>query len=129
MTKLLYLIDKLASNWIHWRTGRELEAAKSRDPEMAESWEMRELVVTPDGFDLRAKAPGIVMLANEACALLQSLDAKNFVQFDMYPDPAIHNHPIRITVQNALGMSPATKCAKLEAELAELRAKAVTIGS
>ena len=106
---MLNLIDKLAGWWLDWRMSNKVKNA----PELQE-FGLKKAEYDNNGFHLIASFPGLVMLADSAAEMLQANNAKNFVQFDMMPRLDRGKKPIRVTVQWASGMSPATKAAKLQ---------------
>jgi hypothetical protein len=109
------LLDKLAGWYLDWRTHR----AVSNDPELTQ-FELHKAEMNEHGIEIVAHAPAIAIIADQAAALLEAYNAKNYVQFDMMPRPDRGLHPVRITVQWANGMLPAEKAAKLEDALRQL---------
>jgi len=109
------LLDKLAGWYLDWRTRR----AVSNDPELKQ-FELHKAEMNKHGIEIVAHAPAIAILADQAAALLEANNAKNYVQFDMMPRPDRGLRPVRITVQWANGMLPAQKAAKLEDALRQL---------
>ena len=116
------LIDRLAGLWIDWRIGR----AASNNPEIGE-FKLQRAEFDENGFHMIASFPGVVMIADEAAAMLEANNAKNYVQFDMMPRLDRGKRPICVTVQWAWAESPAAKAARLEREL-EILTEALDAG-
>ena len=111
------LIDRLAGWWLDWRTDREV----ARNRQQLGEWKLQKAEFDHNGFHLIASFPGVVMLADEAAAMLQANNARNYVEFDMMPRLDRGLRPIRVTVQWVEGESPAEKAARLEEELENLK--------
>ncbi len=109
---MLELIDRLACRWLDWRTDHTIK----NDPALQE-FGLKRMSVTPDGWEMTFVTPAAVMIADEMAAMLDEANAENFVQFDFMPRLDRGKRPVRVTVRWAWGMSPAEKCAVLEAEL------------
>lgn len=107
---MLDLIDKLAGRWLDWRIDRAVAA----NPELQKAGFIK-AEFDENGFHLVASFPGVYLLANEAAAMLEANNAKNYVQFDMMPRADRHLPPIRVTVQWAKGKSPSQRVLELEA--------------
>lgn len=106
---MLNLIDRLTGWWLDWRIDRAI----ATNPELQRAG-FKKAEVDEQGFHLVASFPGIYLLADEAAAMLEANNAKNYVQFDMLPRADRHLKPIRITVQWAKGKSPAQRVVELE---------------
>lgn len=106
---LFHLLDLLAGWWIDWRLSREV----ANNPELQE-FGLKKVEFDETGFHLIASFPGVVMLADEAAAMLEANNAKNYVEFDMMPKLDRGKIPIRVTVQWANGISPSKKADILE---------------
>lgn len=117
---MLALIDILAGLWLNWRMDREVNR-NNRVGEM----NLQKVEFDENGFHLIASFPGVVLLADEAAAMLNANNAENYVEFDMMPRLDRGKRPIRVTVAWANGESPAAKAARLERELDELRTRKV----
>lgn len=109
---ILNIIDKMAGLWIDWRIGQ----AAAKNPDIGE-FKLKRAEFDENGFHMIASFPGVVMIADEAAAMLEANNAKNYVEFDMMPRLDRGKRPIRITVQWAWKESPAAKAARLEREL------------
>ena len=107
---MLDLIDRLAGWWLDWRIDRAVAA----NPELQKAG-LERAEVDENGFHLVVSFPGVYLLADEAAAMLEANNAKNYVQFDMLPRADRHLPPIRITVQCADGKSPGQRVLELEA--------------
>ena len=114
---MLKLLDRLAGCWLDWRTD---QAVKRFPPELLEL-NLHKVKAGENGWQVVMSAPAVVVLADQAAALLNAEHAENYVQFDMMPRLDRGKPPIRITVQWASGEAPGTKAARLESELADLR--------
>lgn len=110
------LIDVLAGKWFDWRVRRSA-------PRTGDELMIREVKVANDGgMKVVAEHPAMMILADEAVALLDAANAENYVQFDMVPRPdKTKLRPIRVTVQWAHGMSPGTKNLFLESALRDIQ--------
>lgn len=118
---VLTIVDKLAGLWLNWRMDRQVRQ-NNRVGEM----NLKKVEFDENGFHLIASFPGVVLLADEAAAMLDANNAKNYLQFDMQPRLDRGKRPIRVTVQWASGESPAAKAARLEQETERLRAEVET---
>lgn len=118
------LIDRFAEWWLAKSTERYIK----HNPEISEKFQLKRAEFTPGGMDILMLCPDIVMLANEAAALLRKNNAKNYVQFDMMPRLDKGVKPIRVTIQWAEGMSPAVKNAELEKKIKVLEALLHEVG-
>lgn len=114
---MLHLIDKLACWWIDYRQGQNI---KHIPPEYAQ-FDIQSIEANKKAIEIVAIAPSIVIMADEATALLEAENAKNYFQFDMMPRLDRGLRPIRVTVQWAYGESPAAQNARLRDEVARLR--------
>jgi hypothetical protein len=114
---ILNLIDRLAGRWIDFR----IEQAATKNPGIGE-FKLKKVEFDENGFHMIASFPGVVMIADEAAAMLDANDARSYVEFDMMPRLDRGKRPIRITVQWAWAESPAAKAARLERELEILTA-------
>ncbi len=112
---MLRLLDKLAGWYLDWRVHR----AVSNDPELKQ-FQLHKAEMTEHGLEIVAHAPAVTILADQAAALLEANNARNYIQFDMMPRPDRGLRPIRITIQRADGMLPAEKAAKLADALRQL---------
>ena len=114
---MMYWIDALACRWLRWRQTR----AVLSDPTLASFRVLSATLHMEDGATAKIllEAPSLIVLAEEAVALLRAYNAPNYVQFDMLPRLETPPRPVRITVQWADGESPARKAARLEAALLE----------
>lgn len=63
--------------------------------------------------------PNVLAMVAECTELLDSHQAKNYVEFDLIPRYETKLPGYRVTVQRMEGMSPAEKATALEAELAD----------
>lgn len=106
---MLELIDRLAGWWLDWRVDRRI----ANDPELQKAG-FKRAEVDENGFHLVLSFPGVYLLADEAAAMLEAHNAKNYVQFDMLPRADRQLEPIRVTVQWAKGKSPAQRVLELE---------------
>lgn len=106
---MLEFIDRLAGWWMGWRMDRAI----ARNPELQKAG-FKKAEVDENGFHLIMSFPGVYLLADEAAAMLEANNAKNYVQFDMMPRVDRHLEPIRVTVQWAVGKSPAQRVLELE---------------
>jgi hypothetical protein len=109
---MLTLIDRLAGWWLDWRISR----AVAKNPKLQQAG-FKRAEVDKNGFHLVASFPGVYLLADEAAAMLEANNAKNYVQFDMMPRIDRQLPPIRVTVQWAEGKSPAQRVLELESAL------------
>lgn len=109
---ILDIIDRAVTKYINWR--------------MYEKVEHDENFSDFSGIDVRERngnyeavisnAEYVSALLTETHHILEVAGAENYVQFDIIP--AIDStYPVRITIQRAEGMSPATKNAQLCEEL------------
>ena len=114
---MLEILDRLAGWWIDLRME---QAVRSLPPEMQEL-KLHRVTVGTNGFEVVMIAPAVVLLADQAAELLNQQNAQNYVSFDLMPRLDRGKPPIRVTVQWAHGESPASKAARLEAELLALR--------
>jgi hypothetical protein len=114
---MLKWLDLLAAWWLNWRTDRA-----ARNNPLVQELGIRKAQFDETGFHLVASFPAVTTLADEAAALLGANQAENYVQFDMMPRIDRGRRPIRVTVQWADGESPASKVARLEKELAAIKA-------
>lgn len=103
------LIDNLASWWLRWRTTENFNRLPADQRASFKSIESNER-----GTQILLTAPAVVILATEAAALLDSQNAKNYVEFDMMPSVARAMRPIRVTVAWANGEAPSAKAERLE---------------
>lgn len=111
------LIDMLASLWLNWHTKQLIKkshvgAAKVEHAE-----------VDQQNMEIIMSHPAVVMLADEASALLNEAHCDNYLEIDLQPRIDHATKPIRVTVQWMHGLSPAQKAAKLMKENDELRAQ------
>jgi hypothetical protein len=114
---LFNLIDVLAGKWFDWRVRRSI--AKPIEPLMIKEVEL----ANNGGMRVLAEHPAVMILADQAAALLEESNATNYVQFDLVPRPDRTDcKPIRVTVQWAHGMSPGTKNIFLETALRDIMA-------
>ena len=112
----LSLVDRLAAWWLNWRIlsfasdrfshewGRaEGDARTERAFKGTPAWEetkLARLEAEANGtMQAILESPSVVIMAQEAAALLDATNAENFFTFDMWPrlDRAID--PIRVTVE------------------------------
>lgn len=105
---MLRLIDKLAGAWFDWRARRV-----SGNPELVS---LNNVELNEDGLTVTGLSPAIAVLADGAAAMLEHHNAKNFVEFDMYPRLDRGMQPVRVVVAWAKGEMPSAKCARLEKE-------------
>lgn len=105
-------LDKLACAYLDWRTGRLV----ANDPELS-GFSLIKAEQNRNGWEVKAFAPMVVALAEQATDLLEYHGAENYVQFDMMPRLDRGKRPIRVTVQWARGETPAAKATRLENEL------------
>ena len=85
----------------------------------------------PGSFEAEVKfqTPDVINeFALQAARMLTDNDAENYVQIDLWPKCQLLD-PIRLTVQWAMGESPAVMNARLRKELAELKAKLAEVES
>lgn len=112
---LFNLIDVLAGKWFDWRVRRSI--AKPIEPLMIKEVEL----ANNGGMRVLGAHPAMMILADEAAALLEESNATHYVQFDLVPRPDRTDcKPIRVTVQWAHGMSPGTKNIFLETALRDI---------
>lgn len=116
---MFHLIDRIAG-W--WRGYRATQAAAACNAERAPGVQLKRVSGDATGVKLVYEAPLVLELADQAAAILKSIGADTYLQFDMMPRADRACNPIRITVQWAHGVSPAVKAAQLEQENARLRA-------
>ena len=114
---MLKLLDRLAGCWLDWRTD---QAVKRFPPELLEL-NLHKVKAGENGWQVVMSAPAVVVLADQAAALLNAEHAENYVQFDMMPRLDRGKPPIRITVQWASGDAPGPTAARRESELAGVR--------
>lgn len=115
---MLHFIDSIAARWLRWRTTANFNRLPADQRATFKSLECNER-----GLQVVLTAPAVVILATEAAALLDSQNAKNYVEFDMIPSIAHAIRPIRVTVAWANGEAPSAKAARLEDELAKVNAR------
>ena len=109
---MLHLIDKLAGAWFDWRARRV-----SGNPELVS---LNNVELNEDGLTVTGFSPAIAVLADGAAAMLEHHNAKNFVEFDMYPRLDRGMQPVRVAVAWANGEMPSAKCVRLEKECVRL---------
>lgn len=109
---MLHLIDKLAGAWFDWRARRV-----SGNPELVS---LNNVELNEDGLTVTGFSPAIAVLADGAAAMLEHHNAKNFVEFDMYPRLDRGMQPVRVAVAWANGEMPSAKCVRLEKECERL---------
>lgn len=111
---MLHLLDKLAGWWLD----RRMSHASKVDPELAEM-ELRKAKIDQDGLTVEGISPMVAAFAEEAARMLNKANAKNYLEFDMFPRMDRQLKPIRVTVQWwGKGKSPAQRVTELERELA-----------
>lgn len=108
----LHWLDCLAGHWLDLRTTQ----AVKNDPELTQM-EFVRAETTPIGADITVMAPSVVILADEAAALLNKQNVENYLTFEMMPRLDRGKKPIRVTVQWASRLSPERKAAKFAEEL------------
>lgn len=109
---MLHFIDKLAGAWFDWRARRV-----SGNPELVS---LNNVELNEDGLTVTGFSPAIAVLADGAAAMLEHHNAKNFVEFDMYPRLDRGMQPVRVVVAWANGEMPSAKCIRLEREYERL---------
>lgn len=112
-------LDKLACWWIDWRQDQNVKTMLKEEPEMAA--EIHKLSADEKGFETVMKSQAVFLLADQAAELLNTYNAKNYVEFDMMPRIDRGVRWIRVTVQWRDGESPAQKATRLEKELEKLK--------
>ena len=119
ISKLFALIDWASGKWLDWRTDQAVKEL----PHELKKFDLKKLEMKDSTIEILAEVPAIAEIANQIASALEKHNIKNYISFDMMPrwDHAIR--PIRVTVQWANGESPATKAARLEAEVKTLREK------
>lgn len=115
---MLELIDRLAGWWLDWR----IDWAIHSKPELKQAG-LKGAEFDENGFHLIASFPGVCILADEAAEMLEANNAKNYVEFDMMPRIDRGLRPVRITVQWAIGKSPAQRVVELEKHIEELQSQ------
>lgn len=109
-TVFLKPLDKLAGWWLTWRTRQE--AAKHPELQLR----LAEFDESEDTTKATYMSPMVASLADQAAAMLESANAQNYVQFDMWPRVDRCLPAVRVTVAWANGEMPAEKAARLEEE-------------
>ena len=105
---MLGWIDRIAQGWLDWRMDhRKYDVGFKR------------MEIGPDGMVAEFVSPASAVLADQCSVMLTKANAKNYVQFDMYPSVAHGIDPVRVTVQWARGESPAQQNERLRNELAK----------
>jgi len=97
---ILNLIDRLAGKWFDWRA----DMMAKDDHEEAR---FRKVEVTQNGIEMDIIHSGVATFADNFSELLDKNNIKNYLQFDIKPRPDRNIKPIRVTVQWAIGKSPA----------------------
>lgn len=113
------VIDRLAGKWFDWRTDR----AVARRPELQDLKLHKAEFSSGNAWDMELSGSAVTVIADQTADILKNLGAENYVQFDMLPRPDRGIRPIRVTVQWAHGLSPATKAAQLQEEVERLKAE------
>jgi hypothetical protein len=109
---MLGWIDKAAGAYIDWR----MRANMTRLEDVRiESVKLSEREGKPT-FEVQASFAAIADFSFRCIALLEGMDAKNFVTFTMMPRPDHGNRPIEVTVRYAdTGLPPAVVIKRLDA--------------
>ena len=115
MTALIQLLDKFACWWLDKRMDSQI-----RDSPELQELGIKKVEFDANGFHAIASFPGVVILADEAAALLEANGARNYVEFEMLPRLDRGKRPIRITVQWVAGKSPAQQATRLREALMEM---------
>ena len=108
---VLDFLDKAAGNWLDWR--RDQAAKKMDIPPV----DILNVQLSNAGMEAVLEHPAIAYLADEASALLDKANARNYLQIDLMPRADRGTNMIRVTIQRAEGMSPATKNIMLEQQI------------
>ena len=109
-TAIFRPLDKLAGWWLTLRTRQE--AAKHPELQLR----LAEFDESEGTTTATYMSPMIASLADQAAAMLESANAQNYVQFDMWPRVDRGLPCVRVTVGWANGDMPAEKAARLEEE-------------
>lgn len=118
MNRIFDVLDLIASRWLDWRTSQAVQSANAR----GEMLNLKRATVENGTLDMVMAGPAVIELVNDAAAILNQQNAKNYVEFEMMPRLDRAARPIRVTIQWANGLSPAQMCEQLRAELETLRA-------
>lgn len=110
--KLLEMIDKLASDYLTWRTKRAMAASKSEEPEL-----LGVNYSQDRGLEIMLAHPGVAILADECINFLTAYDAPNYVEMILQPRIDKGQRAILVTVMYQDGESPASKAIRLQKEL------------
>lgn len=91
----LSLVDRLAAWWLNWRTERAFKGTP-----YWEETKLARLEAEANGtMHAILESPAVVIMAQEAAALLDATNAENFFTFDMWPRLDRGINPIRVTVE------------------------------
>jgi len=121
---MLTLIDKLAGKWMDMRTRQAIKSThKAKEAEEFTKLEIKDIKFDDGYISIKGVSPAIAIMADHAAQMLQKWEAKNYVQFDMFPRPDRSLRPIRVTVQWANGKLPATRVIEMEQEVERLKHK------
>lgn len=117
VSRISELIDLAAYSWIHWHSERQYR----NSPDFEEVKLLRSELKPGDWrFDMQHGMVG--EMCEAFAAFLDSANAKNHVQFDLFPKLSSARQPIRITVQWAGGLSPSAVNAILRETMEEIAA-------
>lgn len=109
---MLGWLDALARLWLRWR----MRVRCTQDEQLLEFVSAH---ARQNGMDITLKSPMVVVFANEAAAMLERHNAKNYLEFRMMsPD---YDQPILVTIQWAYGQGPGERSLALEREIALMR--------
>lgn len=108
---MLWVIDKLAGRWLDLRSRYAMR--KEGHINVAK---INDIGINENGLTVTGMSPAIAILADQAAAMLDFHNAKNFVELDMYPRADRGLRSIRVVVAWANGEMPSAKCARLEKE-------------
>ena len=103
---ILDWIDRLAARWLDARRTWKIDHTPSM-----KDWKVNihSIEMLEKSLNITYEFPGIAALVSEAGAFLDKEHAENYIQFDAMPPLDRGLKPIRVTIQWANGLSPATK--------------------
>lgn len=113
---LFRIVDTLAGKWIDWRTDQEVKS----NPDLADIG-LKKLDVNNGEINALFVSPAIALMADEASAMLERNNAKNYFEFEMMPRLDRGLPPIVVTVRWKNGKSTAQVNAELKKELEDIK--------
>lgn len=119
---VLDLVDGLATRWQTIRSDRAFLKASQERPELLGKFVKAKF--DAGHAEMTMQHPEVYLLANELAGFLEHFNAKNYVQFAMWPRLDRATDPVEVTVRWLYGELPADKCARLEGQLVEFAERA-----